>query len=150
MRRFCAVSVLLAGCIISQLPAGLRPVSAYVQAETLAAWAAEGYPPGDCAERELAVRIVPEADRPCRAPGRAGCYMRRQCEGLFDLGGCVDVIVEEAQYAGPELTRHEMTHWLLDCSGLRPNGDVYHSHALWATDGFTGAWWPDYTETGDL
>jgi hypothetical protein len=129
-----ALSILsLSAC--GQLPDNTRTVPT---AELVQAWVDDGHSPGDCRARGPRVRAVLVQDTAdlCYRPGVYGCYLGRDCVGLFGWGACYDVIVLRSDQPPGPLLRHELTHWLLDCSGEMPGGDYHHVHELWGTDGF--------------
>jgi hypothetical protein len=106
--------------------------------ELVQLWVDDGRPAGDCRERGPRVRamIVKDTAELCYRPGLHGCYLGEDCAGLFGWGTCYDVIVLRADQPTGPLLRHELTHWLLDCSGEVPGGDFHHQDPLWEGDGF--------------
>lgn len=123
---------LIAGC--ASLPQGMHPVPTQ---DLITAWEADGYPAGDCRARGHRVRAAVVHDTTELCGGVLwGCYLSHECGGLFASGRCYDIVVlREDRPTGP-LLRHELTHWLLDCSGEIVGGDVRHEHPLWKKDGF--------------
>ena len=133
-----ALALLLSSCLVDKFPPLIKITQS--DAETiLDRWVLSGQPAGYCRRRtnELHVLIVPEPDMPqwCFRSDVAGCYRSVLC----DEQSCHTIIVMKGTRVSRELLRHELTHWLLDCSGVVPGGDYYHVHQLWLQGGFPGA-----------
>lgn len=143
MARILVLALLCSGCIAETLPP-LETIAASDASAILDRWEDEGYPIGRCRAETSHLRILSTPKEHiadwCVRSDVAGCYLARVCAdaGCFVVFAMAqDAIDTKAGRA--RLLRHEMTHWLLDCSGEVPLGDYFHEHEEWPL-GFRGAY----------
>lgn len=120
------VAIMGSGCAAAS-PASFEAVAS----DVYGAWEAEHGPAGercDAELSELSLEVVPRYDL-AESCGRAGgndylldaCYWPQQAR----------IVIAAAQEHDEDLMRHELTHWLLDCTGEHTGGDPNHRNQVW-------------------
>jgi hypothetical protein len=141
-----ALTALLFACAAGQVDAPEpRPLLLHetVAAAEVAAWEADRGPLKGCRLElpAMAWRVVPQAEvgwHFTTSKLLIGCFTYELDHGEQPSTPTVWLAgdVEDADAWTPErhlrLWRHELTHWLLHCSGADPTGDPMHAGPYWA------------------